>query len=79
MGAVRADESGHVLNDAEHADVGFATEIEFLAHVEQADFLRGGDENGAVDSRGLQVAVDAQVFVAGAGWGIDDEVVQITP
>jgi hypothetical protein len=69
----------HVFHDAKDADAGLAAEIEFLANVEERDFLRGGDEHGAVDARRLEEAVDRQVLVTGAWWRIDDQEVEIPP
>lgn len=48
VGALGADKARHVLDDAENLDAGLATEINFLAHVEQADFLWRGNKDGTV-------------------------------
>lgn len=50
MVAARAHEGGHVLHHAQDADPRFAAEVELLADVQQAGFLRGGDQHGAVDA-----------------------------
>lgn len=79
VGAVRADEAAHVLDEPEDADAGLAAEVELLADVEQRDLLRRGQHDGPVDAALAQEAVDAQVLVAGAGRGVDEEEVEVAP
>lgn len=77
--AVGADEAGHVLHHAEDADAGLAAEINLLAHVQQADFLRRRHHHRPVDAGLLQVRVHAQVLVAGSRRGVDEQIVELPP
>lgn len=79
MCATRTDKTGHVLDDAEHADAGFAAEINFLADVEQADFLGGGHHYGATKAGFFEVGIDAKMLVAGSGGSVNEEVVERAP
>jgi hypothetical protein len=40
---IRTNESGHILDYAEDADICLATKVEFFAYVEEGDFLWCGD------------------------------------
>lgn len=79
MGALGTDEARHVLYNAEHLDTSLTTEVDLLSHVQETDFLWGGDNNGTVDTRLFEEAVDAEMLVAGARRGVDNEIVQLAP
>ena len=50
-GAVVALEPGHVLDQAEDRDVDLGEHRDGLAGVDEGDFLRGGDDDRAIDAR----------------------------
>jgi hypothetical protein len=64
--AVRTDEGGHVLDDAEYRSVGLEAEVDFFLHVVDGDHLRSGDDDGAVLLAQFEVLSDGDVLVGGA-------------
>jgi len=79
VGAFRTHEARHVLDDTEDLDASLATEINLLSHVQQTDFLWCGDDDGAIDARLFEETVDTEMFVAGTGRGVYNEIVQLAP
>ncbi len=75
--AVGAVEAGHVFDEAEDWDIHGAGHGGGFAGVEEGDFLRGGDDDDTVKA-GDELH-NAEGFVAGTGWEIDDEVVECAP
>ena len=77
--AVRADETAHVLHEAQYLDARLLAEVYLLAHVQQRHLLRRGDHDGAVDAALLHEGVHAQVLVRRAGRGVAQEEVELAP
>lgn len=73
--AVGTDEARHVLDKAEDGEADLAAKVNFLVYVLQGDLLGGGDEDGTVDARVLEVLYDGEVLIGSAGRGVDDEIV----
>lgn len=73
---VRADEVAHVFNEAQNGDVDFGEHGSGLAGIDEGNFLRGGDDDGAVERDGLN---NGELDIAGAGREIEDEVVEVIP
>ena len=74
--AVRADESAHVLDDAEHRHVELAEHLDAAAHVGERHILR----RRADDCPGHRHALrEAQLHVARSRGQIDHEVVELAP
>ena len=71
-----ADEIAHVLDEAEDGDVDPGEHRGGLARVDERDFLRRGDDDGAGQRDGLD---DGELDVAGAGREIEDEEIEAAP
>lgn len=69
-------EPGHVFDESEDGDVDFGEHGDGFACVDEGDFLRSGDDDGSIDGDGLD---DGELDVAGAGWEVEDEVVEVFP
>ena len=77
LAAVRADKSAHVLDDAQDGQVQLVAEHERLAHVGHGDLLRRGDDHGA--SAVAEQFGESERLVAGAGWGVYHETIEMAP
>src|SRR5690606_34588058 len=77
--ALGADKAAHVLGQAQDPDARLAAKVNLLADVQQGDFLWCRYHDGAVDTALLEEGVDAEVLVAGAGRGVDEQEVEVAP
>ncbi|WDK17239.1 hypothetical protein CGRA01v4_08521 [Colletotrichum graminicola] len=77
--ALGADKARHVLGQAQYADTRLAAEVDLLAYVEERDLLGCRDDDGAVDAAVAEEGVDAEVLVAGARRGVDQQEVEGPP
>ena len=66
----------HVLNHAQRRDVELLIHADRALAVGERHLLRGGHHNGAGRRHGL---AQRQRHIAGAGWHIDDQVVEVLP
>src|SRR5437867_11059271 len=74
--ALRADEVGHILHDAENLDSYLPEHEDRLAGILQCDVLRRADHDGAHQWNGLS---EGQLHIARAGGKVDEQVVKLTP
>lgn len=63
VGALRTDETRHVLYQAQDTNTRFAAEVDFFADVQQRHLLRGGDHDRSIDGRLLEKRVDRQMLI----------------
>lgn len=77
--AFGTNKAGHVLDNAQDWETDFFAERYLFSHVEQADLLRSGDDDGAVQVGLLEVLNDGQMFIGRARWCIDEQVLELAP
>lgn len=69
-------EIGHIFDEAEDRDVHFSKHRDRFSGVDHGDFLRGGDDDSAVEIDSLN---DGELDITGAGWEVENEDVQLAP
>lgn len=76
VAVVGANEVAHVFNEADDGDVDLGEHGGGFPCVDEGDFLRGGNDDGAIKRYGLH---DGELDVTGAWRKVQDEVVQLIP
>jgi len=76
---VRADKATHVLDNTQHLAIHLPAEVDLLPHGQQGHFLRGGNYYGTINTCIFQELHNGDVLVTGAGRGVHNEVVEVTP
>jgi hypothetical protein len=74
--AVVAFEVRHVLDQAENGNVDLGKHRDGLAGVDHGDFLRGGDDDCAIERDCLD---NGELNVTGARWEVEDEDIEFSP
>ena len=73
---MRAGEIAHILDDAQNRHADLLEHMNRFARVLERDVGRCGDDDGTGERRGLN---QDELYVAGAGRQIDDEVIEVAP
>ena len=72
MRAIGANESAHVLDDAEYTCSCLFAELDLLADVGEGYLLRGGHNDSAEEICLSQILYYGDMLIRGAWWSIDD-------